>query len=146
MSYGNSHQVGIRLKCRVARIVAGLGCFVLFVGAMLHLTMAYPLVAKVLSASNLEAGMQAGLRSAFFMLGCVWLMLAAIAMVGTLAGGRTGKAVVLMVGLGVLAQVPVWVGIMGWFVGNEIYLAGSVLVVAGGLLIEGANQGRPSTV
>jgi uncharacterized membrane protein len=137
MSYGINHQVGIKLKGRVARVVAGLGCVVFFGGSMLHLAVGYPLVAKAISASNLKTGLQAGLRSAFLMLGCAWLMLAVIAMVGTLAGGRTGKAVVLVAGLGLVAQIPVWVGMTGWFVGNEMFLAASVLMVAGGLLLRG---------
>jgi hypothetical protein len=111
---------------------------------MLHLAVAYPLVVKAISASNLETRLQGGLRSAFFLLGCVWVMLAVIAMVGALAGGRTGKAVVLMVGLGLLAQIPVWIGFMGWFLGNEILLVASVLMVAGGLLLEGTSQRPPA--
>jgi hypothetical protein len=144
MSYGMNHQVGIKLKCRVARIVAGLGCVALFGGSMLHLVAAYPLVVKAITASNLETRLQAGLRSAFFMLGCVWVMLVVITMVGTLAGGRTGKTVVLVVGLGLLAQIPVWIGMMGWFLGNEILLVASVLMVVGGLLLEGTTQGQPA--
>jgi hypothetical protein len=124
------------LKSRLARVVAGLGCVVLFVGAMLHLAVGYPLAAKAISASNLGRGLQTGMRSSFLLLGCVWLMLAVIAMAGTLAGGRTGRAVVLFAGLGLLAQIPVWVGMMGWFVGNEMILAASVLMVAGGLLLK----------
>jgi hypothetical protein len=103
---------------------------------MFHLAVGYPLAAKAISASNLGRGLQTGMRSSFLLLGCVWLMLAVIAMAGTLAGGRTGRAVVLFAGLGLLAQIPVWVGMMGWFVGNEMILAASVLMVAGGLLLK----------
>ncbi len=143
MSYGVTDQVRARLKRRVAMGVAGLGCVVLFGGSLLHLSAAYPLVAKAISGSNLETGMQAGLRSAFLMLGCVWLMLAVIAMLGTLASGPMGKTVVLVAGLGLLAQIPVWVAMMGWFVGNEMFLVASVLMVGGGLMLDGRSTRQP---
>ena len=145
MSYGNSHQVGIRLKCRVARIVAGLGCFVLFVGAMLHLTMAYPLVARCYrhrisrpDASWAQVGIfHAGLRLADASGNCDG------GDAGRWADGEGGRP---YGGTGCARAGSGVGGDNGLVCGNEIYLAGSVLVVAGGLLLEGANQGRPSTV
>jgi hypothetical protein len=40
---------------------------------------------------------------------------------------------VLLCGLSLLVWIPIWVRLMGWFIGNEMFLLSGVLITLGGL-------------
>jgi glucose-6-phosphate-specific signal transduction histidine kinase len=75
------------------------------------------------------------LRAVFLMIGCMWITLAVIILIAAFAQTTTRKPIVLFCGFALLAQIPIWVGLMGWFVGNEMFLAAGALIACGGLLL-----------
>ena len=68
------------------------------------------------------------------MIGITWIVVALVTLIATFATTRTSKPVTLLCGFALLIQVPMWVNLMGWFVGNETFLLGAGLIVSGGLL------------
>ncbi len=119
---------------KTAKVLIGLGCLVLAAGSGLHLIAAYPMVSAAVLASNLEGGLRNALRAVFVIIGFLWIGVAAVTMVATFAGTRTSRPIILLCGFVLLLQIPVWVGLMGWFVGNEMFLLAAVMIVAGGLI------------
>lgn len=126
-----------------AQSLIALGSLDILGGAALHLLAAYPRVAAALAASNLNAGMAAAMRAVFVMIGCMWIVLAIVALMAAFARSSTGKAIALFCGFALLAQIPIWVRLMGWFVGNEMFLAAGLLIACGGLLLEPAPVRSP---
>ncbi len=124
----------------IAQWLVGLGFFIMMAGATLHLIAAYPKVSAALAASNLASGLKDALRAVFFMIGCTWITIAIVTLIAAFAKTRIRKAIVLFCGLSLLVQIPIWVGLMGWFMGNEMFLAAGVLIACGGLLfpVEGS--------
>jgi hypothetical protein len=119
---------------RTAQILIGLGCLVLLVGSTLHLIAAYPRVSAALATSNLDLGLRNALRSVFFMMGLTWIVVAVVTLIAAFARSHASKPIILVCGFALLLQIPIWVGLMGWFVGNEMFLLGAGLIVCGGLL------------
>jgi hypothetical protein len=119
---------------RTARVLIGLGCLVLLVGATLHLIAAYPKVSAALASSNLNEALRNALRAVFLMIGLTWIIVAVVTLIATFARTRTSKLIILFCGFALLLQIPIWVSLMGWFVGNEMFLLGAALIVCGGLL------------
>lgn len=119
---------------KTALLLVGFGCIVLLVGAILHLIAAYPRVSAALSASNLNGGLESAIRAVFLMVGWGWIVIAIVTLIAAFTETRIRKVVVLFCGFAFLAQTPIWVGIMGWFVGNEMFVAAGILIVCGGLL------------
>jgi hypothetical protein len=68
------------------------------------------------------------------MIGEAWIVLAILALVGALTETHIRKPVVLICGLALLLELPTWVHLMGWFIGNEILAIAGSLIVVGGLL------------
>lgn len=122
---------------RTAQILIGLGCLIVLVGATLHLLAAYPKVSAVLASSNLNEALRNALRAVFLMIGLTWIVVAVVTLIATFARTRTSKPIILFCGLALLLQIPIWVSLMGWFVGNEMFLLGAGLIVCGGLLFRG---------
>jgi hypothetical protein len=126
---------------RIAQVLLVLGSLDVCVGATLHLIAGYPIVTAALGASNMSAQLQGAMRAVFVMIGCVWIMIALVALMAGFAQARIGKTIVLFCGLGLLVQIPVWVRLMGWFVGNEMFLGAAVCIVCSGLLLPPATAG-----
>ncbi len=124
----NKHQ-------RTAQALVVLGCAIVLVGSILHLAVGYPKVSAALVASNLSESLRNALRAVFLMIGFTWIVIAVVQLIGTFAGAQANKPIVLFCGFAILLQIPVWVGLMGWFIGNEMFLLGEGLVVCGGLLL-----------
>lgn len=118
-------------------MLIGIGCLVVLVGSALHLIAAYPRVSAALVVSNLNEGVRNGLRAVFMMIGFTWIVIAGVTLIATFSTTRTTKATVLFCGFALLFQIPIWVGLMGWFVGNEMFLVAAGLIVIGGLLLGG---------
>jgi hypothetical protein len=122
---------------RTAQILIALGCLVVLVGSTLHLIAAYPRVSAALTVSNLDAGLRNALRAVFLMIGLTWIVVAVVTLIATFARTHTSKPIILFNGFALLLQIPIWVALMGWFVGNEMFVLGAGLIVCGGLLFPG---------
>ena len=118
-----------------ARSLIVLGCLIVLAGSAIHLLLAYPKVSAALASSNLEGKLPGALRSVFFMIALTWTALAAITLIATFSKASFSKPIVLFCGFTLLAMVPAWVSMMGWFVGNEMFVAAGALVVGGGALL-----------
>ncbi len=122
---------------RIAQILIGLGCLVVLAGSTLHLIAAYPRVSAALATSNLNEDLRNALRAVFLMIGLTWIVVAVVTLIATFARTRTSKPIILFCGFALLLQIPIWVGLMGWFVGNEMFVLGAGLITCGGLLFRG---------
>lgn len=69
------------------------------------------------------------------MIGVTWIVVALVTLIATFAITRISKLVTLLCRSALLLEVPIWVYLMGWFVGNEMFLLGAGLIVSGGLLL-----------
>jgi hypothetical protein len=118
---------------RTAQLLIALGCLVVFVGSALHLIAAYPRVSAALLTSNLDQGISNALRAVFMMIGLTWIVIAVVTLIATFARTGVSKPLILFCGFALLVQIPIWVGLMGWFVGNEMFLVAAGLIVVGGL-------------
>ncbi len=116
----------------VARWLVGLGCLDMLAGSILHLAAGYPMIAAALAASNLEAAMQGAARTVFLLIGFTWIVIAIVTLIAAFTKTRIRKAIVLLCGFALLVEIPIWVRIMGWFIGNEMFLIAGVLVICGG--------------
>lgn len=126
--------MGMGKHQRIAQIVVALGCLVVLVGSGLHLGGGYPIVSAALAKSNLDDGIRNALRAVFLMIGMTWILVALVTLIAIFAISRTSKLVTLLCGFALLIQVPIWVNLMGWFIGNKMFLLGAGLIVSGGLL------------
>ncbi len=118
----------------VAKLLVGLGSLNMLVGACLHLFAGYRLVTAALAASNLALPLANAMRAVFLLIGLAWITIAVIALIAAFTQTRIRKLLVMLCGLSLLAGIPIWVGLMGWFIGNEMFLLSGVLITFGGLL------------
>src|SRR6185312_13683428 len=116
---------------RTAQILIGLGCLVVLVGSTLHLIAAYPRVSAALASSNLNEGLRNALRAVFLMIGLTWIVVAVVTLIATFARAQIGKLIILFCGFALLLQIPIWVSLMGWFVGNEMFVLQGLSSVEG---------------
>ncbi len=119
----------------VARVLIGLGSLNMLVGAGLHLSAGYPRLSAVLAASNLTPFYANAMRSVFLIVGMAWITIAIVALIAAFNQTRIRKPLVLFCGLSLLAEIPVWVALMGWFIGNEMFVLSGVFIVCGGFLL-----------
>jgi hypothetical protein len=119
---------------KTAQSLVALGCLIVLIGSLLHLIVAYPRVSVALATSNLDENFRSALRAVFLMIGLTWIVIAVVTLIASFATSQTSKPIVLFCGFALLLQIPIWVGLMGWFVGNEMFVLGGGLIVCGGLL------------
>jgi len=119
----------------LALVLIGLGSLNVLVGAGLHWAGGYPLVSKALAGSNLSAPLANAMRAVFLMIGLTWVTIAIIAFIAAFYQTRIRKLLVLLCGLSLLAEVPIWVALMGWFIGNEMFLFSGILISLGAILL-----------
>lgn len=119
-------------RVKVARSLAGLGCFILLASTALHLAGAYPRISTGLTASNLNAGLQSALRAVFLLIGWDWIVIAIIALIAAFTEARIRKSLVVFCGAALLVQAIVMVRFIGWFIGADMILASALLILAGG--------------
>ncbi len=124
----------------VAKLLVGLGCLNMLVGAGLHLTAGYHLASTALAASNLAPLLANAMRAVFLMIGLYWITIAIVTLIAAFTQTRIRRILVLFCGLSLLAGIPIWVGLMGWFIGNEMFLLSGVLITFGGLLLPPPTQ------
>jgi hypothetical protein len=118
----------------IAQLLVGLGCLNMLIGAGLHLYAGYPLLSTALAASNLSGLLTNATRSVFLMIGFTWITIAVVTLIAAFTQTRIRKILVLFCGLSLLAEIPIWVRLMGWFIGNEMFFLSGVLITFGGLL------------
>lgn len=119
----------------VAQLLIGLGSLNVLVGAGLHLYAGYPRLSAALAASNLSGLLANAMRAVFLMIGFAWITIAVVTLIAAFTQTRIRKPLVLFCGLSLLAEIPVWVGLMGWFIGNEMIVVSGVLITFGGFLL-----------
>jgi hypothetical protein len=64
-----------------------------------------------------------------------WITIAIVALIAAFTQTAIRRALVLLCGLSLLAEIPVWVSLMGWFIGNEMICVSAVLITFGGFLL-----------
>ncbi len=119
----------------VAQLLVGLGSLNVLVGAGLHMMAGYPLLSKALAASNLGGILGNAMRAVFLIVGMAWITIAIVALIAAWSQTRIRKVLVLFCGFSLLAEIPIWVSFMGWFIGNEMYLLSGILITLGGFLL-----------
>jgi len=123
----------------LAQSLIGLGALNVLAGAGLHLSAGYHLASTALAASNLAPLLANAMRSVFLMLGITWIVIAVITLIAAFTRTRVRRILVLFCGLSLVAEIPLWVGLMGWFIGNEMFLVSGALITIGGFLLPPAN-------
>ena len=117
-----------------SRIFVALGCIVLLVAAAMHCFAYVKFSAPAVHASNLPIVLQSVFEVAFLSMAWSWIVLALIALVATFGEARLGKPIALICGFAVLIQAVFTVPMMGFFLGNEMIGAASLLMIIGGSL------------
>jgi len=122
----------------ISRTLVTLGCIVLLVAAAMHCLAYQKFAAPTVHASNLPIALQSVFKVAFLSMAWSWIVLALIVLVVTLGEARLAKSIALICGFAVLIQAAFTVPTMGFFIGNEMIGAASVLIIVGGFLFQGS--------
>ena len=121
----------------VSRTLVTLGCVVLLVAAVVHCLAYLKFSAPAVHTSNLPIAMQSGFEVAFLSMAWSWTVLALIVLVVTFGEARLGKPIALICGFAVLIQAVFTVPMLGFFIGNEMIGAASLLIIIGCFLLRG---------
>ena len=124
----------------VSRTLLTLGCVLLLVAAVLHCFVYGTFADPVVHASNLPTALQSVFEVAFLSMSWSWLVLALIVLVVTFGETRLGKPIALVCGFAVLIQAVFTVPLLGFFLGNEMIGAASLLIISGCFLSHGARS------
>jgi hypothetical protein len=122
----------------VSRILVTLGCVVLLVAAVVHFLVYPKFSAPAVHASNLPVALQSIFEIAFLSMSWSWIVLALIVLVVTFGEARLRKPIALICGFAVLIQAVCTVPLVGFFIGNEMIGAASLLIIIGCLLSHGS--------
>jgi hypothetical protein len=114
-----------------SRTLVVLGCVVLLVAAAAHCLAYLKFSAPAVHASNLPIALQSVFEVAFLSMAWSWIALALIVLVVTFGEARLGKPVGLICGFAVLIQAVFTVPMVGFFIGNEMIGAASLLIIIG---------------
>jgi hypothetical protein len=116
---------------RVARMLVALGAIGWFVTAVFHLK-DYPKDTAKLAA--LSAGLQAGFRTIFLMVGWDWIVIAIVALLAAFTETKLRTTLLLFCGAAGLVQAALALVFMGVFLGTELMFPAALLIITGGLL------------
>jgi hypothetical protein len=122
----------------VSRTLVTLGSVVLIVAAVLHCLVYLKFSAPAVHTSNLPIVLQSVFEVAFLSMAWSWIVLALIAVVVTFGEARLAKPIALICGFAVLIQAVFTVPMLGFFIGNEMIGAASLLIIIGGSLFHGS--------
>jgi len=111
-----------------------LGCIVLFMAAALHCFAYLKFAGPAVHTSNLPTALQSVFEVAFLSMSWSWIVLALIVLVVTFGEARLSKPIALICGFAVLIQAVFTVPMMGFFIGNEMIGAASLLIIVGCVL------------
>jgi hypothetical protein len=115
----------------VSRTLVTLGCVVLLVAAAMHCLAYLRFSAPAVHASNLPIGLQSVFEVAFLSMAWSWIVLALIVLVVMFGEARLGRPIALICGFAVLIQAVFTVPMVGFFIGNEMIGAASLLIIIG---------------
>jgi len=121
----------------VSRTLLTLGCVVLLVTAAVHCLAYLKFSGPAVHASNLPIFLQSVFEIAFLSMAWSWIVLALIVLVVTFGEARLGKPIALICGFAVLIQAVFTVRMVGFFIGNEMIGAASLLIIIGCFLLRG---------
>ena len=121
-----------------SRTLVTLGCVVLLVAAVVHCLAYVKEAAPAVHASNLPVPLQSAFEIAFLSMAWSQIVLALIVLVVTFGEPRSGKAIGLICGFAVLIQAVFTVPLVGFFIGNEMIGAASLLIIIGCFLFHGS--------
>jgi len=122
----------------VSRTLVTLGCVVLLVAAAVHYLAYLKFSAPAVHGSNLPIALQSIFEIAFLSMAWNWIVLALIVLVVTFGEARLGKPIALICGFAVLIQAVFTVPMVGFFIGNEMIGAASLLIIIGCFLSRGS--------
>ncbi len=122
----------------VSRILLTLGCVLLLVAAAVHCLAYLKFSAPAVHASNLPIPQQSVFEIAFLSMAWSWIAFALIVLVVTFAQTRLRKPIALICGFAVLLQALFTVPLVGFFIGNEMIGAASLLIIIGSSLFQGS--------
>src|SRR5271170_6403417 len=115
----------------MSRTLVTLGCAVLLVAATVHCLAYLKFSAPAVHASNLSIALQSVFEVAFLSMAWSWIVLALIVLVVTFGETRLSKPIALICGFAVLIQAVFTVPMVGFFIGNEMIGAASLLIIIG---------------
>ena len=115
----------------VSRTLVTLGCVLLLAAAALHFLAYLKFAASTVHASNLPIALQSVFEVAFLSMAWSWIVLALIVLVVTFGEARLSKPIALICGFAVLIQAAFTVPMVGFFIGNEMIGAASLLIIIG---------------
>lgn len=115
----------------MSRTLIMLGCIGLLVAAALHCLAYVKYSAPAIHESNLPIALQSVFEIAFLSMAWSWFVFALIVLVVTFGKASLGKPIALICGFAVLIQAAATVPIAGFFVGNEMIGAASLLIIIG---------------
>ena len=121
----------------MSRTLLTLGCVVLLVTAAVHCLAYLKFSAPAVHGSNLPIALQSIFEIAFLSMAWNWIVLALIVLVVTFGEARLGKPIALICGFAVLIQAVFTVPMVGFFIGNEMIGAASLLIIIGCFLLRG---------
>ncbi|HEY6126589.1 MAG TPA: hypothetical protein VIW23_00250 [Candidatus Acidoferrum sp.] len=122
----------------MSRTLVTLGCTVLLAAAAMHCLAYQKIAGPAVHASNLPIALQSVFEIAFLSMAWSWIVLALIVLVATCREARLGKPIALICGFAVLIQAAFTVAKVGFFIGNEMIGAASLLIIIGGFLFQGS--------
>src|SRR5215469_13467208 len=115
----------------VSRTLITLGCVALLAAAAMHGLAYLKFSAPAVRASNLPTVLQSVFEVAFLSMAWNWMVLALIVLAVTFGDARLGKPIALICGFAVFIQAVFTVPMVGFFIGNEIIGAASLLIIIG---------------
>src|SRR5215470_11751926 len=122
----------------LSRTLLTLGCIVLLVAAAMHCLAYQRFSAPAVHASNLPLALQSVFEVAFLSMAWSWIVLALIVLVVTFGEARLSKPIALICGFAVLIQAAFTIPMVGFFIGNEMIGAASLLIIIGCFLFHGS--------
>ena len=123
---------------RMSRTLVTSGCVVLLAAAIIHGLAYLKFSAPALRASNLPIALQSVFEIAFLSMAWSWIVIALIVLVVTFGEARLGKPIALICGFAVLIEAVFTVPMVGFFIGNEMIGAASLLIIIGCFLFHGS--------
>lgn len=109
----------------------------MLVAAAMHCLAYLKFAGPAVHASNLPTALQSVFEVAFLSMAWSWIVLSLIALVVTFGEARLDKPIALICGFAVLIQALFTVPIVGFFLGNEMIGAASLLIIIGCFLSRG---------
>jgi hypothetical protein len=122
----------------MSRTLVMMGCILLLVAAAIHCLAYQKFAAPAVHASNLPITQQSVFEIAFLSMAWSWTVLGLMVLVVTFGQTRLGKLIALIGGFAVLIQALFTVPMVGFFIGNEMIGAASLLIIVGGFLFQGS--------